>query len=171
MSTDFRATQMQARKYIRFVYAQELRTRAMSAKRHHYRIIARARAPVIHSRERSRMAWSRAATRAKARAMQAQRDARVGTLVPALPIFCAYLRGSRRMSARTRSCSVNRSQAHQTTRRATRLPPLSVSNRNGAHAHRNRIFLHRHHHIFVAGTLQARTATLETRCESSDSQE
>jgi hypothetical protein len=44
MSTDFRATQMQAAKYIRFISTQALRTRAMSAKRRHYRIIARARA-------------------------------------------------------------------------------------------------------------------------------
>jgi hypothetical protein len=171
MSTDFRATQMQARKYIRFVYAQELRRRAMSAKRHHYRIIARARAPVIQSQERSDMACSRAATRVKARATQARRDARVRALVPALPIFSAHLRGSRQMSARPRSCWWNRSQTHRTVRRATRLPPPSVPNRNGAHAHRNRIFLHRHHHIFVAGTLQARTATLETPRKSSDSQE
>ena len=40
MSTDFRATQMQAGKYIRFVSTQDLRTRAISAKRRHYRIIA-----------------------------------------------------------------------------------------------------------------------------------
>jgi hypothetical protein len=40
MITDFRATQMQAEKYIRFVSTQDLRTRAISAKRHHHRIIA-----------------------------------------------------------------------------------------------------------------------------------
>ena len=41
MSTDFRVTQMQARKYIRFDSTQELHTRVMSAKRRDYRIIAR----------------------------------------------------------------------------------------------------------------------------------
>jgi hypothetical protein len=43
MSTDFRATQMQAGKYIRFVSTQALRARARKAKRRHYRIIARTR--------------------------------------------------------------------------------------------------------------------------------
>jgi len=43
MSTDFGATQMQAGKYIRFVSTQDWRTRAISAKRRHYRIIVRTR--------------------------------------------------------------------------------------------------------------------------------
>jgi hypothetical protein len=44
-----------------------------------------------------------------------------------------------------------------------------VSNRNAAYSLRDRIFLHRHHHVFVVGTLQPRTTALETGPESSDS--
>jgi hypothetical protein len=47
MSTDSRATQMQARKYIRFDSTQALHAGAMSAKRPHYRIIARAWALIV----------------------------------------------------------------------------------------------------------------------------
>jgi hypothetical protein len=47
MSADSRATQMQARKYIRFDSTQELRTRAMSAESGDYRIIARTSSPIV----------------------------------------------------------------------------------------------------------------------------
>jgi hypothetical protein len=43
-----------------------------------------------------------------------------------------------------------------------------VSNRNAAHALRDRIFLHRRHQVFVVGTLRPGTTVLETRRESSD---
>jgi hypothetical protein len=60
MSADFRAPQMQARKYIRFDSTQELQVRVMSAKRGDYRIIARARAPGRSStRVLARSAWPR----------------------------------------------------------------------------------------------------------------
>ena len=160
---------MQAGKYIRFVSTQELRTHARRAKRRHYRIIARARAPIVQTRERLRRARSSAETRAPERMKQARRWRRLRTSIPALPIFCAYLRGSQWMSARTFSYSLSSPEPDRIVRQATPLPPASVSNRNGAHARRNRIFLHRHHHIFVVGALQTRASAHETRHESSDS--
>jgi hypothetical protein len=60
MSANFRAPQMQARKYIRFDSTQELHLRAMSAKRRDYRIIARARVPSRSSaRALTRSTWPR----------------------------------------------------------------------------------------------------------------
>jgi hypothetical protein len=141
----------------------------MSAKRHDYRIIARARAPIIEWRQRWRTARRPAPTRAHAHAMQARSGARAPAPIPALPLFSAYFRGSMQSSARKSSYSRNCSQAPLTVRRAMRLAAAGVSNRNGARTHRNRIFLHRRHHIFVVGTLQTRATALETRRESSDS--
>jgi hypothetical protein len=169
MSTDFRVTQMQARKYIRFDSTQELHTRVMSAKRRDYRIIARARAPDRSLTRSLAHVRGRATTRTPGRATHARSGARMRMQTPALPIFPWYLRGSRRHERAQVLVVAQLVQARQTVRGAMRLGAASVSNRNGAHAHRNRIFLHRRHHIFVVETLQTRARSLETRRESSDS--
>ena len=76
MSTDFRATQMQAEKYIWFVSTQELRTRAMGAKRRHYRIIARTKGRIMaHWRARSRKAHGKALARTVGPAMRVRERA------------------------------------------------------------------------------------------------
>jgi hypothetical protein len=169
MSTDFRVTQMQARKYIRFDSTQELHTRAMSAKRRDYRIIARARAPDRSSTRSLAQVRERATTRTPGRATHARSRAHTRMQTPALPIFPRHLRGSRRHERAQVLVVAQLVQARQTVRDAMRLDAASVSNRNDAHAHRNRIFLHRRHHIFVVETLQTRAHSLETRRESSDS--
>ena len=156
MSTDFRAT-------------QELHTRVMSAKRRDYRIIARARAPDRSLTRSLAHVRGRATTRTPGRATHARSGAHMRMQTPALPIFPWYLRGSRRHERAQVLVVAQLVQARQTVRGAMRLDAASVSNRNGAHAHRNRIFLHRRHHIFVVETLQTRARSLETRRESSDS--
>jgi hypothetical protein len=45
---------------------------------------------------------------------------------------------------------------------ATTFTATSVSNRNDAHAHRNRIFLRRRHQISIDETLQASTSPRES---------
>jgi hypothetical protein len=169
MSTDFRVTQMQARKYIRFDSTQELHTRVMSAKRRDYRIIARARAPDRSLTRSFAHVRGRATTRTPGRATHARSGAHMRMQTPALPIFPWYLRGSRGHERAQVLVVAQLVQARQTVRGAMRLDAASVSNRNGAHAYRNRIFLHRRHHIFVVETLQTRARSLETRRESSDS--
>jgi hypothetical protein len=156
-------------KYIRFDSTQERRTRATCAEYGHYRIIARTQASdrsltrvlVQHAWPRHNASiWS--ATLARCAALMCVR-------IPALLIFSTCLQGStRRKFARLLICA-NQSQASQTLREAKRSPAASVSNRNGAHAGRNRIFLHRRYHIFVVGPLQTRAPAHESHCESSDS--
>ena len=160
---------MRERKYIRFDFAQALHTRATSAERRDYRIIARTRTsdPSL-TRALARAVRSVATARAFAREASAQQPTQLRS-IPDFPIYCASLRDSRlpvqEPSSRWRNCA----NTHATTREATAFAATSVSNRNGAHAHRNRIFLGRYHHIFVAWTLQASTSPRESRRESSDS--
>jgi hypothetical protein len=56
-----------------------------------------------------------------------------------------------------------RPHARNTIREATTFIATSVSNRNDAHAHRNRIFLRRHYQISVDETLQPSTPPRESR--------
>ncbi len=135
MSTHLRATQMHAGKYIRFDSTQELHTRLMSAKRRDYRIIARARAPIIEWRQRSRTARGPAPTRAHARATQARSGSRACAPIPALPMFSAYFRGSMRYSACRSLYSRNCSQAPLTVRRAMRLAAAGrIKSKRRAHS-------------------------------------
>jgi len=71
--------------------------------------------------------------------------------------------------ARNSSRRRTRSDARHAAQMARRAGAAIVSNRNDAHAYRNRIFLGRPHHIFVVETLQTLASSLGTRCESSDS--
>ena len=160
---------MQARKYIRFDSTQELHTRLMSAERCDYRIIARARAPDRSSmRALARGAWPHHNASGCA-CDPSGRPARTREGSPALPIFSGRLRGSIRLERTHVFVPAERFQAHQTVRRAMRSPSAGVSNRNDALARRNRIFLHRCHHIFVVETLRTRASPPESRRESSDS--
>jgi hypothetical protein len=68
------------------------------------------------------------------------------------------------------SRSGNSSHQREATREATTLAAASVSNRNDAHAHRDRIFLRRHCQIFVDETLQPPSSPRESRRQASDSQ-
>ena len=160
---------MRERKYIRFDFTQALHMRATSAERRDYRIIARTRTsdPSL-TRALARAVHSVATAHAFAREASAQQPTQVRS-IPDLPIYCASLRDSRLLvqepSSRWRHCA----NTHATTREATAFAAMSVSNRNGAHAHRNRIFLGRHHHIFVAETLRSPTSPRESHPESSDS--
>ena len=160
MSTNFRATQMQARKYIRFDSTQELHTLVLSAERHDYRIIARARAPDRSSmRALARSAWPQHNSSGCARD-PCGRPPRVRRHSPALSIFSRRLRGSTWLERAHVFVLTERFQAHKRVRRAMRWSSAGVSNRNAALACRNRIFLHRCHHIFVAETLRMRASTL-----------
>ena len=113
MSADFRATQMQARKYIRFDSTQELRVCAMSVKRADYRIIARTQASdrsmtrglAQHARLRPNPnAWS--PSPAHGAALVCMRN-------PALLIFSAYLQGSRHRERAQTLIRAKPSQASQ----------------------------------------------------------
>ena len=149
---------MHARKYIRFDSTQELHTRLMSAERCDYRIIARARAPNRSSmRALARGGWPHHNASGCARDPSG-RPARTREGSPALPIFSGRLRGSIRLERTHVFVPAERLQAHQTVRRAMRSPSAGVSNRNDALARRNRIFLHRCHHIFVVETLRTRAS-------------
>ena len=70
------------------------------------------------------------------------------------------------------SCKSNssRSEIRARAEEARSVTKTSVSNRNGAHVHRNRIFLRRRDQIFVDEMLQPSTSPRESLRESSDSQ-
>src|SRR5580698_6572463 len=64
----------------------------------------------------------------------------------------------------------NSSHQREAPHEATIVAATNVSNRNGAHAHRDRIFLRRRYQIFVDETLQQPASPHESRCEARDSQ-
>jgi len=78
-------------------------------------------------------------------------------LYPDIPRFSKDLDQSRADGSRRLR---NSRQARKRVREATPSIAANVSNRNGAHAHRNRIFLRGRHRIFVAKTLQSPTLRL-----------
>ena len=160
---------MRRRKYIRFDFTQALHTRATTAERRDYRIIARTCAS-DHSLTRALAhdVHSVAAPYPFTREASAQQPEQVCS-GPGLPIYIRRLRGSQLLVQQQFVVLANWSHARKITGEATALAATSVSNRNGAHADRNRIFLGRHHHIFVAETLQPPTSPRESRRESSDS--
>src|SRR6202453_4147843 len=87
--------QMHERKYIRFDFTQALHTRATSAERRDYRIIARARPLIIRRRERSRTPFTLLQRRARfAREASARQWTQVRS-IPDLPRYCRDLRDSR----------------------------------------------------------------------------
>jgi hypothetical protein len=161
--------QMRERNYIRFDFTQALHARATTAERRDYRIIARTCAS-DHSLTRALAhdVHSDATPYAFTREASAQQPEQVCSS-PGLPIYIRRLRESWLLVQEQLVALTNWSRARKTTRKATALAARSVSNRNGAHADRNRIFLGRRHHIFVAETLQQPTSPRESRRESSDS--
>ena len=169
MSTDFRATQMQAGKYIRFVSTQDLRTRAMSAKRRHHRIIARTR---THNRSLasvlSQGAWPNLGANSWARCAHTRRSAHADADLRSSLIFPTSPRIERHELAQV-LVARNKPEAASDGVTSERLADAGVSTRNAAHSVRDRIFLHRRQHIFVVNTLEPRTTALETRRKSSDS--
>ena len=86
--------QMRERKYIRFDFTQALHTRATSAERRDYRIIARTRAS-DHSLTRAlaHAVHSVATAHAFAREASAQQTTQARS-IPDFPIYCARLRES-----------------------------------------------------------------------------
>jgi hypothetical protein len=88
--------QMREQKYIRFDFTQALHTRATSAERRDYRIIARTRTsdPSL-MRALARAVHSVATAYAFAREASAQQPTQVRS-IPDFPIYCASLRDSRR---------------------------------------------------------------------------
>jgi hypothetical protein len=161
--------QMRGRKYIRFDFTQAAHIGATHAEWRDYRIIARTRT--------SDHSVTRALTHAicfpgTAHAFEGEGSAQQPKHVRSIrgsPIYYRRLRGSRFFVQRRVAALAERSHARDTTRAATTLTATSVSNRNDAHAHRNRIFLRRHYQIFVAETLQSPISPHESRRQSSDS--
>jgi hypothetical protein len=87
--------QMRERRYIRFDFTQALHTRATSAERRDYRIIARARPLIIRRRERSRTPFTLLQRRARfAREASARQWTQVRS-IPDLPRYCRDLRDAR----------------------------------------------------------------------------
>jgi hypothetical protein len=64
------------------------------------------------------------------------------------------------MSSRKSSYAQNEPEAASDGVTSKRPADAGVSNRIAAHALRDRIFLHRRHHVFVVDTLQPRTLAL-----------
>jgi hypothetical protein len=111
-----------------------------------------------------------ASERERMRAHKLARDRRRRQArVPVFPYFPRLSEDRYVLRARMSLCSRSRPRQHQTVRGAMRSAAASVSNRNGAPACRNRIFLHRHHHILVVETFRTRASARESRRESSDS--
>jgi hypothetical protein len=160
---------MQARKYIRFDSTQELLARAISAKGGDYRIIARARS-AVRSRTRTfaRNAWPRPDAIRQGRNSSAQWRPSRGP-IPALPLFSGRLRRATWLSRTRAFVLAEPPLSLLDSAKCGRSGSASVSNRNGARACRNRIFLHRRDHIFVVERLQTRAMTHESLRESSDS--
>jgi hypothetical protein len=101
--------------------------------------------------------------------MHVRAGARVRMLIRAVPLFLWRLRGSMGTSSRKSSYERNKPEAASNGVTSKHLAGAGVSNRNAAHALRNRIFLHRRHQVFIVSTLQPRTTALGTGPESSDS--
>jgi hypothetical protein len=141
----------------------------MRAERGDYRIIARARAADRSSMRVTARIAQPITTRTHERAMRARGAVRVRSLILAAAIYSRLLRGERQHERTEVIVLAEAAQPGQPMPKAARSVAARVSNRNGANARRNRIFLHRRHHIFVVATLQTRADSLETRCESSDS--
>src|SRR6201986_299598 len=90
--------------------------------------------------------------------------------IPDFPIKYGRLRESlllmqEQFVALTEQVSSAQGGARSNSKAAT-----SVSNRNDAHAYRNRIFLRSRYQIFVDATLQQPASPRESRCEANDSQ-
>jgi hypothetical protein len=155
--------QMRGRKYIRFDFAQALHTRATRAERRDYRIIARTRTS-DHSVTRALARAFHFAATARPFAREAcARQPKHFCSILGLPIYHGPLRGSRSLAQAQVIALAERTHARRTAREATTLAATSVSNRNDAHAHRNRIFLRRHYQFFVAEMLQSPTSPHESR--------
>jgi hypothetical protein len=108
---------------------------------------------IIHRRERSRTPLTLSQLRACfAHEASAQRRTQV-RLILHLPIYSRHLRGSRLFVQKQSIARTEPRQARETMREATPFLATSVSNRNGEHAHRNRIFLRRRYQISVDETL------------------
>jgi len=90
-------------------------------------------------------------------------------LIPALPMFSRYLQRSVRLARAHVFLLAQLVSSASDSGVGDRSRSASVSNRNGAHARRNRIFLHRRHHIFVVQTLRTWASARESLRESSES--
>jgi hypothetical protein len=101
--------------------------------------------------------------------MHVRGGARMCMLIPAPPLFLWHLRGSRGAISRKSPYARGKPEAASDGVTSKHLAGVGISNRNAAHALRDRIFLHRRHQIFVVSTLQPRTTALGTGLESSDS--
>ena len=160
---------MQARKYIRFHSTQELHTRAISAERRDYRIIARARAPDRSlTRALARGASPRQSASACVRLACAQRARKLSQSLD-FPIFSGRLQGSIRLARAHVLPFAEPISAASDDARSDALALCERIKSKRCIRCRNRIFLHRRHHIFVVETLRKRASALESRRESSDS--
>jgi hypothetical protein len=141
----------------------------MSAERSDYRIIARARAPDRSSRRTlAPNAWPLPNASEHARDTCAQQRSMRG-LIPALSIFSGGLRRSIWLVRAYVLVLAQPLLSASDSAKGGRLRSASVPNRNGARARRNRIFLHRRHHIFVVQTLRTWALARESPRESRDS--
>src|SRR5271168_2997816 len=103
--------------------------------------------------------------------MCARGRARLRAEIPSSTIFSTPLRGSTRLERGQVLVLVELISSCSDSAVSKALCRSERIKSERAHAARDRIFLHRRHHIFVVGTLQTRTHPLETRRESSDSRQ